>query len=94
MRENLSFSSLVPIAADPESCGQPGDRGKRAPRLWKSRCQFSDAWVPALGPEPAGLAWHCCALVGTAGPRPLRGSGGGGAELAAAVGTDSSGRKT
>ena len=49
---------------------------------------------PGPGPEPAWLAWHCCALVGTTGPRPLRGLGGGGAELAAAVGTDSSGRKT
>lgn len=63
------------------------------PGFWKPRCGFPDAWALDLGPEPEWLAWHCSSPVGTAGPRPLGGVGGGGAELAGAVGTDAPGRK-
>ena len=66
-----------------------GVRGRLGPRFWKLSCEFPDAWAPDLGSEPGWLAWHCCSPVGTAGPRPLGGLGGGRAELADAVGTDS-----
>lgn len=70
-----------------------GVRGHPGQGFRKPRCEFPDAWVPDLGPEPVWFAWHCCSPVGTAGPRPLGGSSGGGAELTAAAGTDSLGRK-
>lgn len=46
-----------------------------------------------LARSQAGLPGTACSPVGTAGPRPLGGSSGGGAELTAAAGTDSLGRK-
>lgn len=82
----------LPTLGDVDSL-EVGVRGHLGPGFWKSRCRFSDAWAPDLGTEPGWLAWHCCSPVGRAGPRPLRGLGGGAAELADTVGTDSPGRK-
>lgn len=65
-----------------------GLRGHRGPSFWKPRCAFPEAWAPDLGLQPDWLAWHCCSPVGKARPRPPRGWGGGGEELADAVGTD------
>lgn len=95
MEETSPFPGGPASSSNPERSGEPGGRGEGAQGsgFRKPSCGFPDAWAPDLGSEPGWLAWHFCSPVGTAGPRLLQGLGGGGAELAYVVGTDSPGRK-